>query len=232
MHDELDQPPVRVHQGMALAPLHLLACIVAARTAGLGRLDALAVDHRRRWAGASADPLAILHDQVVVDPLPGAVVAEPGEPAIHRQEWREPVWQHVPGAPGPHDEEDRLDDAPHRPLALASARARWRQQRFKDHPFGVRQVASIAQRCTAMLPAAGRGPHAVSRQASNTRLESHLARPANPDITRSALIPKWPLNDEAGAHRPDSHAAEQAGIPEGLFCQVLSTRACRQLITL
>src|SRR4051794_20659040 len=138
MHDELDQPPVRVHQGMALAPLHLLACIVAARTAGLGRLDALAVDHRRRWAGASADPLAILHDQVVVDPLPGAVVAEPGEPAIHRQEWREPVWQHVPSAPRPPDEEDRLDRAPPRPPAPASARAKWRQQGVKGYPISRR----------------------------------------------------------------------------------------------
>src|SRR4051812_28942546 len=98
MHDELDQPPVRVHQGMALAPLHLLSCIVAARTASLGRLGALAVDHRRRGTGCAADPLAVLHDQVVVDLLPGAVVAEPGEPAIHRQEWREAVRQHVPSS--------------------------------------------------------------------------------------------------------------------------------------
>src|SRR5689334_6682313 len=37
-----------------------------------------------------------------------------------------------------------------------------------------------AQRRPAMLPAAGRAPHAVSRQASNTRRESHVPRPANP----------------------------------------------------
>src|SRR3954452_16893221 len=31
-----------------------------------------------------------------------------------------------------------------------------------------------------MLPAAGWAPHAVSRQASNSRPESHVPRPANP----------------------------------------------------
>ena len=37
--------PVRVDHDLALAALHLLARIVAARAAALGRLDALAVEH-------------------------------------------------------------------------------------------------------------------------------------------------------------------------------------------
>ena len=60
---------------MALSALDLLAGVVAARAAGLGRLDALAVDHRRRGRGLAANPLAILHDQMVVDGREHALAA-------------------------------------------------------------------------------------------------------------------------------------------------------------
>ena len=48
------------------------------------------------------------------------------------------------------------------------------------HLRRLRRVRARADRRPAMLPAAGRAPHAVSRQASNTRPESHVPRPANP----------------------------------------------------
>ena len=62
---------VGVDQRVALAPLDLLAGIVTARTACLGGLDALAVDHRGRRAGFSPDPFTICHHQRVVDPFKG-----------------------------------------------------------------------------------------------------------------------------------------------------------------
>src|SRR3954468_8992179 len=54
---------IRVHYDLPLAPVHLLARIVAARTTALGRLHGLAVEHggaRRRLA---PDPLPVRHDQ-------------------------------------------------------------------------------------------------------------------------------------------------------------------------
>ena len=67
-----------------LVSVHREARIVAAGATSLGRLDALAVDNRAARAGLASDPLAIGHDQKVVDLLKEAVVAELSEPAIDR----------------------------------------------------------------------------------------------------------------------------------------------------
>jgi hypothetical protein len=65
-----------------LAPLDLLGRIITARTACFGGLDALAVHHGGARPGFAADPFAIQHQQVVVDGLPSAVVAEAGKPGV------------------------------------------------------------------------------------------------------------------------------------------------------
>ncbi len=74
---------------MTLAPVDLLAGVVTAQPAGLGRLDALAVDDRARGAGFTSDPLAIRHDELVVDCLKAPIVAERRKPAIDRS----PGWE-------------------------------------------------------------------------------------------------------------------------------------------
>ena len=51
MRLEHEAAPVGVDQRVALAPLDLLARIVAAGATSLGRLDALAVDNRAPRAG-------------------------------------------------------------------------------------------------------------------------------------------------------------------------------------
>ena len=66
---------------LPLAPLHLLAGVVASRAAALGSLDALAVDDRGRGRCLAADPLPIGHDQQVVDRLEQALVAPSAESA-------------------------------------------------------------------------------------------------------------------------------------------------------
>ena len=71
MRLEHEAAPVGVDQRVALAPLDLLARIVAAGATSLGRLDALAVDNRAARAGLASDPLAIGHDQRVIDLLKG-----------------------------------------------------------------------------------------------------------------------------------------------------------------
>ena len=94
---QLERTPVRVHEGVPLTALDLLARIVAARA---GRLGALAVQHRSRWTGRASGPLAIVDKQMVVDRLPCPVIAEAGEPTTHRRERREAVGQHLPRAAG------------------------------------------------------------------------------------------------------------------------------------
>ena len=59
MRLEHEAAPVRVDQRMALAAVDLLAGVIAARPAGLGRLDALAVDDRAGGTGLAPDPFAI-----------------------------------------------------------------------------------------------------------------------------------------------------------------------------
>src|SRR5215475_14032695 len=56
---------VGVDQRVTLEPVDLLARIVTARAAGLGGLDALAVDDRGRGVGVAPDPLAICHHKRV-----------------------------------------------------------------------------------------------------------------------------------------------------------------------
>ena len=53
MDHETDEKAERVGDGMALAALHLLAGVVAARPAALGGLDALAIDYARPLGLAS-----------------------------------------------------------------------------------------------------------------------------------------------------------------------------------
>src|SRR6201990_2222477 len=59
MCKEQQRPPVRVHERVALAALHLLSGVIASGTAALGGLDRLAVDDRRARACLAPDPLAI-----------------------------------------------------------------------------------------------------------------------------------------------------------------------------
>src|SRR5262249_29659302 len=75
---------VGVDQRVTLAPVDLFARIVTAWAAGLGGLDALAVDDRGRGAGVAPDPLAICHHKRVVYPFKAPIVAPGGEPAVDR----------------------------------------------------------------------------------------------------------------------------------------------------
>ena len=82
MRFEHEATPIGVDERMALASVDLLTRIVTAWPAGLGGLDALAVDDRGRGAGVTTDPFAICHHQCVVYPFKAPVVAPGGEPAV------------------------------------------------------------------------------------------------------------------------------------------------------
>lgn len=93
---EYERPTVGVDHRMPLAALDLLAGVVTARAAGLGALHALAVDHRRRRACLAPGPLAVAHQQVMIDGREQAAVAQADEPAIDGAHRGEAVRQHAP----------------------------------------------------------------------------------------------------------------------------------------
>ena len=137
MRFEHKATPVRVHERMTLAPVDLLARIVAAWSAGLSGLDALAVDDRGRGAGVAPDPFAICHHKRVVYPFKAPVVAPGGEPAVDRPPRRQVARHQPPRAARPHHVEYPIDDLAHRPLARPARRAGLRQVRRDDAPLCV-----------------------------------------------------------------------------------------------
>ena len=153
---EHEAAPVDVDQRVALAPLDLLARIVAAGATSLGRLDALAVDNRAARAGLASDPLAIGHDQRVIDLLKEAVVAELGEPTIDRARRWQIAWQQAPRAASPHNVENAVDDLSHRPWPGPSRAMSRRQMRLDHNPLRIGQISLITQRLAAMLLSGGR----------------------------------------------------------------------------
>jgi hypothetical protein len=156
---KLDRPAVGIHQGMPLAPFDLLAGIIAPHAAAFGGSDALAIHHGGGRAGFAPNPLAVAHDQMVVDDLPAAVITQPGEPTIDRAPRRKTLRHQPPRDAAAQHIAHGVDDLPHRPCPLAATpRLGWKE-RLKDRPLTVGQVASIAQPVAAMLPSGGRCPH-------------------------------------------------------------------------
>src|SRR3954463_14958793 len=186
---------VGVDEGVALSALDLLAGVVAPRPAGLRRLDALAVEHPRRRAGGAPAARAVEHDQMVVQPLQNAVVAQPQEPAVDCLPRREAVGQEPPGATGSEHVEDRVHDLPHRPRSRPSRQARRRQVRLQQSPLLVAHIACVTQVLAAMPPTGGRGPHEAVQTGFDNRPESHLAPAIHPRQTFRDSLLKRELNE-------------------------------------
>jgi hypothetical protein len=110
------QPPaIGIDHSFTLAPVDFLAGVIPPRATGFRGFDALTVDDRRTGAGFAADTLAIQHHQVMVQVLPGSVVAKAGEPAIGRLMRREMLRQHAPRTAAAQHKEERVHQFTHRP---------------------------------------------------------------------------------------------------------------------
>jgi len=84
MNMNCEQQAIAIGDDMAFAPMDTLAGIVAARTSGMGRRSALAVDHgRRRFRGASEGAAGTAH-QRFGDLLPTPAIAPSVEIALNR----------------------------------------------------------------------------------------------------------------------------------------------------
>src|SRR3954469_18249283 len=123
-----------------LRPEIFLAAVVAARTAGLGGADGLAVDDGCRGLCLAADDEAVLLTQRRVDPLPGAVPTPLGIVVEHCCPGRKVVRQGAPLTSSAEQVEHGLDDAAQCEGLWMSRLLSWAKQRCKDRPFRVAQI--------------------------------------------------------------------------------------------
>jgi hypothetical protein len=127
----------------ALAAGDLLAAVVAARAARLGRAHGLAVEDRRRGLRPAADGEAVALAQGRVDPLPGALAAPLGVVVEHRRPGREVVRQGTPLAARPQQIEHGVGDAAQLKDLRAPGLLAGSNERPEDGPFFVGQVGRI-----------------------------------------------------------------------------------------
>jgi hypothetical protein len=144
-------------QRTALNPLaagDLLAAIVAARAAGLGGADGLAVDDGCCGLCLAADGQAMPLAQRRVDPLPGALPTPLGIVVEYGAPGREVMRQGAPLASCAQQVEHGIDDAAQGKDLRMSSLLAGADQRGKDGPLRVTQVRRVRTRChaTEMVP--------------------------------------------------------------------------------
>src|SRR5215212_13165 len=187
VHTCFEQATFSVDQNVAFATRDLLAAVVAARTAGLGGADGLAVDDGCCGLRLAANGEAVLLTQRRVDPLPSAAPTPLGIMVEHRCPRRKVVRQGAPLTSGAEQVEHGLDDAAQcEDLWMSRLLAR-AKQRCKDLPFRVAQVGSVRTRCHAsdmgsrslLCAAANRGRHATKLLSSLSLRLRHSAAPCS-----------------------------------------------------
>ncbi len=163
---------------VSLAPIDLLARIIARNPAAFRGLDALAVDHTRRRPCLAAFELPRAHDQQVVDALPQAAVAPSVEVALDRGERRKVLRQHAPLATARRNVEDRIRNRTEIGRSRPATSFGCRQQRRDPRPFATRQIAWIAHGLPSMLVASGISPrHLVPSIFSPTKAREESQSP-------------------------------------------------------
>ena len=101
----------------------------------------------------------IARHQLMVQALPCSVITKAGEPAIRRLVRWEMLRQHAPGTAAAQHVEDGIDDFAHRPGPFSAGPCGRRQQRREHLPFGIGQIAGVAQVVPVVLCPGLAGPH-------------------------------------------------------------------------
>lgn len=94
--EDEDQKAAGIGDDMPLAPLDLLACVVAPNPAGFCGFDRLTVDHTRTWAGLAPHLLAGGHHQQLVDRGEQAAVTPRIKIPLYSRERRKILGEHPP----------------------------------------------------------------------------------------------------------------------------------------
>jgi hypothetical protein len=96
MNHRRDRQAESISEQVALAPRDLLAGVIPTRTAGLSRLDGLAVEDPGTGASIALARFAEPHQQTVADCLPQPIAPPTVEEPLHRREWRKLLGQLTP----------------------------------------------------------------------------------------------------------------------------------------
>src|SRR5450830_1385351 len=131
---------------MALAPIHVLARIIATRSTLFRRLDRLAVDDARRGFRVSALPNPLLPAQFLAYPLPRAAVPPVAEVVLNRRPGRQIMGQQPPRATRAQQVQDGIHNLPQIMLAWM-ARPPLRQQGLNDRLIRFCPTTSLLSRC-------------------------------------------------------------------------------------
>lgn len=142
-HHHRQQQPQRVYQEVPLAPIDLLARVVAAHARHRGAFDALAVQAGPRRVLVPPALLPQPAAQRVVQPLPRPVPRPLVKVVIDGRPGRKLAGQLPPLAAGLQHVQNRVDHLPQAHLP-GPAHRRHRQQRLQAAPSAVAQMARIA----------------------------------------------------------------------------------------
>ena len=175
------QQPDRVHGDVPFAAVDLLRVVPAPAGLwhGVGGADGLGVDHRGGGLGVAPGGHPDLAAQRVMQPGQGAVVAPGGEVAVDGLPGREVRRQVPPGAPGPVQGQDRIDDPPQRPDARpAPAAGLGCGQVRRDHlPLRVGQVTEIPPGWARTVGTRGPRRFLIVTHRDHGARARHLTRP-------------------------------------------------------
>jgi len=135
-----------VDQDVTFTSVDLLARIVTPLVAGLGTLDALAVDDPRAGLTLSSFNQAQMFSQMGVNLVPQAIALPESEVVIDRAPRSEVFGQISPLAAGPDQIENGVEQLPERMLA-PSALLAWLGETIIDElPFGVGKIRCVSHR--------------------------------------------------------------------------------------
>src|SRR5271166_4075254 len=132
-------------------------------------LHALAVDDAGRWAGLAPHRLAALHIERVMDAFERSVPC-PQIEIVEQRAARRQILRHVtPLATRAQNVHQAVDNFAQIDRALAPAAFGWRDQRRDMRPFGVGDIAGIAQLVAVVFRSVLGGPHRAAPPESGHR---------------------------------------------------------------
>lgn len=151
MHMQSDQMARSVGDDVALAPIDLLAGVVAARAAAIRGFHRLTVDHAGRRTGLAARPFTREHHQRLVDLEPSAVLGPGIEVTPHRRDRRKILGQRALRIAAGRQIQDRVDHFAQICRSWPAKPPSFGKKRLRERPFAIGHVACVAKPISSIL---------------------------------------------------------------------------------